>query len=36
MKIANIDIAGLTSDSRLVKAGFLFAALDFGPPAVVQ
>ena len=28
MKIANIDIAGLTSDSRLVKPGFLFAALD--------
>ena len=28
MKIANIEIAGLTSDSRLVKPGFLFAALD--------
>lgn len=28
MKIEDIEITGLTSDSRLVKPGFLFAALD--------
>ena len=28
MKISGIEITGLTADSRLVKAGYLFAALD--------